>query len=163
INCVANSRIHTDRWWDNSRKQRQKANIAIIDGVMVLDEGSNNRPRVLRVSWGLEFFQSLVCRYTKPLDAKLVQQLENPLDLQLYRLLDRKLKDKPQQRYASIVDFARYKLGMQGHRLDRGGRTASSYVARKLAAAIGRLDSRRFRVRMKIDPSVVPFTVTFER
>lgn len=163
INCVANSRIHTDRWWNHDRRQRQKANISIISDVTVLDEGGFSRPRVLRVTWGREFFESMVRRYTKPLDARLVQRLENPLDLQLYRLLDRQLADKSRQHYSSIVDFARFKLGMRGYKVDAGGRTASSYVAKKLTEAIRRLSSEQFTVRMTIDRAVVPFTVTFER
>src|SRR5262249_20888774 len=84
-------------------------------------------------------------------------------DLQLYRLLDRQLADKPRQRYTSIVDFARYKLGMRGKRIDGGGRTASSYVAQKLREALDRLTSERFTVLMRIDRDFVPFAVTFER
>lgn len=163
INCIANSRIHTDRWWDNQLKRQQKANVSIISDVKVLDEGGRHRPRVLQVTWGKAFWESMVRRYTKPIDARLVQRLEHPLDLQLYRLLDRQLAGKSRQHYSSIVDFARYKLGMHGKTLESGGRTASSYVAKKLAEAIRRLSHEHFTVRMTIDRATEPFTVTFER
>ncbi|WP_437626001.1 hypothetical protein [Sorangium sp. So ce1151] len=163
INCIANSRIHTDRWWDKALKRHLKANVAIISDVKVLDEGGRHGPRVLRVTWGAEFFESLVRRYTKPLDAGLVQRLENPLDLQLYRLLDRQLAIKPDQYYSNIVDLARFKLGMRAKKIDIGGRTACSYVAQKLKEAIKRLSHEQFTVRMTIDRTIVPFTVTFER
>ncbi|WP_437769011.1 hypothetical protein WME77_19225 [Sorangium sp. So ce764] len=163
INCIANSRIHTDRWWDKTLGRHLKANVAIISDVKVLDEGGRHGPRVLRVTWGAEFFESLVRRYTKPLDARLVQKLENPLDLQLYRLLDRQLAIKPRQHYSNIVDLARFKLGMRAKKIDVGGRTASSYVAQKLKEAIHRLSHELFTVRMTIERTIVPFTVTFER
>ncbi len=102
-------------------------------------------------------------RYTKAIDAKLVQRLDNPLDLQLYRLLDRQLAGKARQHYSSIVDFGRYKLGMRGKTLDGGGRTASSYVAKKLTEALHRLGREQFAVRMTIDRASEPFAVTFER
>jgi len=163
INCIANSRIHTDRWWDHKLKRHQKANIAIISDVTVVEEGGPCRARVLQVTWGKPFLESMLRRYTKPIDARLVQRLEHPIDLQLYRLLDRQLALKQQQRYANIVDFARYKLGMQGKTLDGGGRTASSYVAKKLREALQRLSSEQFTVRMTIDRRTEPSAVTFER
>jgi hypothetical protein len=163
VNCIANSRIHTDRWWDHKRKQRQVANISIISDVKVLDEGGQRRPRVLEVTWGKEFWKSMVRRYTKPIDAKLVQRLDSPLDLQLYRLLDRQLAVKPRQHYSNIVDFARYKLGMRGQTLDSGGRIASSYVVKKLSGALKRLSCEKFTVRMTVDRTSEPFAVTFER
>ena len=163
INCIANSRIHTDRWWDAGLKCRQKANVSIISDVKVLDEGGRHRARVLQVTWGQAFWDSMVQRYTKPIDARLVQSLANPLDLQLYRLLDRQLARKARQHYADVVWFARYKLAMRGKTLDTGGRTASSYVAKKLAESLGRLSREQFTVRMTVDRGSDPFSVTFER
>lgn len=163
INCVANSRLHTDRWWDKALRSQQTANVAIVSDVKVLEEGGRNRPRVLEVTWGQAFWESMVRRYTKPIDVRLVQSIENPIDLQLYRLLDRQLATKTRQRYADIVAFARFKLGMRGRTLDLGGRTASSYVAKKLAESLGRLEREQFSVVMTIDRSNDPFAVTFER
>ncbi|MCC6898781.1 MAG: replication initiator protein A [Polyangiaceae bacterium] len=163
INCIANTRIHTDKWWDRKLKRHQEANVAIISDVKVIDEGGRHRPRRLQVTWGEAFWQSMVERYTKPIDARIVQSLDNPLDLQLYRLLDRQLATKSRQQYSNIVAFARYKLGMRGKTIDAGGRTASSYVAQKLGESLRRLRQERFVVRMTIDRSVDPFSVTFER
>jgi hypothetical protein len=163
IHCVAGSQIHTDRWWDSGRKSHKEVDISIIDGVVTVDEGGRNRPRVLEVTWGKYFWQSLISRYTKPIDARIVQSLEKPLDLALYRLLDRQLSQKPRQRYSNIVHLARYKLGMQGQKLDAGGRTASSYIAKKLREALARLSREQFTVRMTIDRSKDVFSVTFEK
>jgi hypothetical protein len=163
INCIANSRIHTDRWWNHQLKARQTANVAIISDVKVQNEGGRNRPRVLQITWGQAFWESMVRRYTKAIDARLVQSIVHPIDLALYRLLDRQLSPKPAQSYADIVAFARYKLGMRGRTLDLGGRIASSYVAKKLAESLRRLHNEQFTVRMTIDRSRDPFSVTFER
>lgn len=163
INCIANSRIHTDKWWDRKLKRHQEANVAIIGDVKVMDEGGRHRPRLLQITWGQAFWESMVQRYTKPIDARIVQSLDNPLDLQLYRLLDRQLATKTRQHYSNIVAFARYKLGMRGKTLDAGGRTASSYVARKLGESLRRLRQEQFVVRMTIDRAADPFSVTFER
>lgn len=163
INCIANSRIHTDRWYDHKLKARQRANVAIISDVKVLDEGGRHRPRVLQVTWGQAFWESIVRRYTKPIDVRVVQALVNPLDLALYRLLDRQLTPKCRQSYADIVALARFKLGMRGKTLDVGGRTASSYVAKKLGESLRRLRQEQFTVRMVVDRGVVPYAVTFER
>lgn len=102
-------------------------------------------------------------RYTKPIDARLVHTLEKPLDLALYRLLDRQLSQKPRQRYSNIIHLARFKLGMQGQKIDSGGRTASSYIAKQLREALLRLSREQFTVRMTIDASQDVFSVTFER
>jgi hypothetical protein len=163
INCIANSRIHTDRWWDHSLKIKQQANVAIISDVKVVNEGGRHRARVLQVTWGQAFWESMVRRYTKAIDARIVQSLVNPLDLQLYRLLDRQLATKSRQSYSDIVAFARYKIGMRGKTLDAGGRTASSYVAKKLGESLRRLRREQFTVVMTIDRSSEPFTVTFDR
>jgi hypothetical protein len=163
LNCVANSRIHTNRWWDKDHAQHQKANIALIDSVLVIDEGGRNKARVLEVTWGKAFWKSMVSQYTKSIDARLVQSLEKPLDLQLYRLLDRQLNIKPVQRYTNIIHLARFKLGMTGQKLDAGGRTASSYITKQLRSSLKRLSCEGFSVRMTIDKSSDVFAVTFER
>lgn len=163
IHCITNSQIHTDRWWDSSRKMHVPADISIIDGVIEADKGGRNRPRILEVTWGRYFWQSLVNSYTKPIDARLVQSLEKPLDLALYRLLDRQLTPKPRQRYNNIIHLARFKLGMQGQKIDAGGRTASSYIAKLLRESLLRLSREHFTVRMTIDASQDVFSVTFER
>lgn len=163
INCIANSRIHTDRWYDRKLKTRQRANVAIISDVKVLDEGGRHRPRLLQVTWGQAFWDSIVRRYTKPIDVRVVQALVNPLDLALYRLLDRQLTRKSRQSYSDIVALARFKLGMRGKTLDVGGRTASTYVAKKLGDSLRRLRQEQFTVRMIVDRGVVPYSVTFER
>jgi hypothetical protein len=92
-----------------------------------------------------------------------VQSLEKPLDLALYRLLDRQLSQKPRQRYTNIIHLARFKLGMQGQKVDAGGRTASSYIAKQLREALTRLSREQFTVRMTIDRSKDIFSVTFEK
>ena len=108
IHCLANSQVHTNRWWDKERKGHREVDFGIIDGVMTVDKGGPNRPRVLEVTWGRYFWKSMVNRYTKSIDARIVQSLDRPLDLQLYRLLDRQLSIKPRQLYTNIIKLARY-------------------------------------------------------
>ena len=63
------------------------------------------------------------------MNAHLYTQLKYSLDKALYRWLDRQLHgDKISQGVKSCQNFARYKLGMTGYKIDRGGRTASSHI-----------------------------------
>jgi hypothetical protein len=167
IHCIAGTRLHTNRWYVMSEKGkkdggRKEVDINIVGDVILLEPGGRNRPRVLRVTWGREFWLSMVGGYTKPIDARIVQNLDSPLDLQLYRLLDRQLTTKKTQSYNDIIEFARFKIGMHGSTLDRGGRTASTYVATKLTQSINRLSRENFTVRLTIDSSVVPFKIRFD-
>ncbi len=163
LNAIRDAGIHTDRWYDRRLQRHRPVNFSLLDGVSPLDEGGRNRPKIVEVTWGRYFWESMVHRYTKSIDARLVQALDRPIDLQLYRLLDRQLSTKPRQHYADIVSFARYKLGMHGQKLDAGGRTSSTYVARCLHASLSRLSRKQFRVRMTIARASDPFSVTFER
>jgi len=163
LNAIRDAGIHTDRWYDHKLKRHRPVNFSLLDGVSPIDEGGRNRPKIVEVTWGKYFWESMVNRYTKSIDARLVQALERPLDLQLYRLLDRQLSTKQRQRYSDIIGFARYKLGMHGQKLDAGGRTASSYVAKCLSESLARLSGEKFTVRMTIDRSNDVFSVTFER
>lgn len=161
INCVANTRIFNNRWWDNDLRRHTKVNAAIIGDVQVVEEGGKNRARIIRVEWGEHFHKSMVSQYTKSIDAYLMQKIDRPLDLMLYRILDRQLSGKNQQKYADIVEFAKNKLGMTGKKIDKGGRTAAGYVSRTLRDAVKRLDLNGYSVRMEIDTSRDAYSVEF--
>jgi len=161
INCVANTRIFSDRWWDTDLRKITKMNAAIIDSVSVVESGGKNHPRIIEISWGDKFYKSLVSQYTKRIDIEILLRIDSPIDLQLYRVLDRQLATKNSQKYSDIVQFAKGKLAMTGKRIDRGGRTASSYVAGKLKESVKRLDIKGFSVRMEIDSSQSVFSVEF--
>lgn len=163
INCVAASRIITDNWFDKKLGRATRMNAAIIDYVQVIDEGGKNRPRVLEIRWGEKFWKSMQAQYTKGIDVSLLQRISKPLDLALYRLLDRQLHSKSSQFYSDIIVFAQTKLAMTGQKIDAGGRTASSYIARQLKDSIQRLSLEGFRVRMILDQSTAVFSVRFER
>ena len=163
VNCIANSRIHTDKWFDKHLNRTKDANIVILTDVTVEDEGGPHRPRIIKTEWGYEFWLSMVNKYTKTIDARIVQSLNSPLDLQLYRLLHRQLANKRSQKYKDIVAFARFKLGMHGKTLDAGGRTAATYVAKKILASVESLSHDQFTVRAEVEASRLPFSITFTR
>lgn len=163
LNCVANTRIFTDRWYDRSLKKRTKMNAAIIDYVQVIDEGGKNRPGILEVRWGAQFYKSIVEQYTKPIDPALFHRISNPLDRRLYRWLDRQLALKERQEVRSCQNFARFKLLMTGQKLNAGGRTASSYIAKRLEESLERLDGLGFAVRLEVDSSHHDFSFVFIR
>jgi len=163
LTCIAHTRVVSDRWYDVARRRHLTIDAALIDAIKVLDEGGHNSPRLLEVTWGSALYESVTSNYTKPIDLELVSQIENPLELALYRLLDRQLRGKDTQRYSNIQQFARRKLGMTGKTLERGGRTSSNYVARQLTAAVDRLNVRGFSVRVEIDKTEDIFSVTFRR
>src|SRR5262249_23414347 len=149
--------------WDAKLRQHQEVNVSIISDVKVIDKGGPHRPRVLELTWGKPFWESLVNQYTKPLDMRIVQRLRRPIALQAYRLLNRQLCRKSRQCYKNIVDLGRFKFAMQGKELERGDSTASKYVTKKLSAAVLDVNKAGYEVRMTVNRKVVPFPVTFER
>lgn len=163
INCVAASRIVTDNWFDKKLGRTTRMNAAIIDYVQVIDDGGKNRPRVLEIRWGDKFWKSMQAQYTKGIDVALMQRISKPLDLALYRLLDRQLYAKSTQYYADIIVFAKTKLAMTGQKINAGSRTASSYIAKQLNDAINRLNIEGFRVRMTIDKSTSVYSLRFDK
>jgi len=161
INRVADTRIHTDRWFDRKLDKTTRMNAAIIDYVQVIDDGGKNKPRLLEIRWGEKFYKSVQDQYTKPIDPALFQRIEHPLDRRIYRWLDRQLALKSRQIVKSCQRFARYKLLMTGQKVDAGGRTASSYIIKRLKEALERLDSVGYSVRMVVDSSMDDFSIGF--
>ncbi len=163
LNRVADTRIHTNRWYDRTLKKRTKMNAAIIDYIQVVEEGGRNKPRLLEMKWGEQIYKSIRAQYTKALDVGTILRIRKPVDLRFYRWLDRQLATKSRQEVQSCQNFARYKLLMTGQKIDRGGRTASSYIVGKLRASLERLDSVGFSVRMTVDESQNDYALIFER
>lgn len=160
LNRVARTRLCTDNWYDRERGYTVKINASIIDYIKV-DESS--QPHQLEIGWGKEFWKSLRSKYTKMLDPALYEAIERPIDLRLYRWLDMQLARKSKQPVRSIQEFARAKLAMHSSQIDRGGRTASTYVARQLEKSIVRLNGIGFPVRLTIDKSAPDYRLTFSR
>ena len=163
INRVADTRIHSDRWYDKELGKQTKMNAAIIDYIQVVHEGGRNSARVVEIRWGAKLFKSVQARYTKALDVRTLLRIDRPLDLRFYRWLDRQLGTKNRETVASCQNFARYKLLMRGQKINRGGRTASSYIVRKLTEALTRLNTIGFAVRMTVDESQSDFRLIFEK
>jgi len=163
INRVADTRIHSDRWYDKELGKQTKMNAAIIDYIQVVHEGGRNSARIVEIRWGAKLFKSVQARYTKALDVRTLLRIDRPLDLRFYRWLDRQLGTKDRETVASCQNFARYKLLMRGQKINRGGRTASSYIVRKLKEALTRLNDIGFSVRMTVDESQSDFRLMFEK
>ncbi len=163
LNRVADTRIRSDRWYDKQLGRQTRMNAAIIDYVQVVEEGGRNCARTVEVRWGAQIFKSICDRYTKALDVRTILKIDRPLDLRFYRWLDRQLGTKSREVVHSCQNFARYKLLMRGQKVDRGGRTASSYVVGKLKEALERLDHIGFSVRMTVDEAVADYRLVFER
>jgi len=163
IHRVAATRIYTKRWYDKELGRETEMDAAIIDYFQVREEGGRNAPRILEIRWGDQLFRSVRSRYTKAIDIRTVMQIDRPLDLRFYRWLDRQLAVKPRQVVKSCQDFARFKLLMRGQKIDKGGRTASGYIVRKLAESLGRLNDLGFGVKMTIHRSVDDFRMEFIR
>lgn len=171
LHRVAATRLYTSRWYDRRRGIHTEMDASIIDYIQVVQKGGKNRAEVLEIGWGEKFYESIRSRYTKELDPRIYLELSGPLERRLFRWLDRQLPNaapagkplKTRQEVASIQNFARSKMGMTGAVLERGGRTASSYVATKLTKAVENIHCLGFRVRMEIDVSVPDYRLTFLR
>lgn len=163
LHRVAYTRIHTNRWYDQELKKRTRMNAVIIDYIQVVEEGGRNKPRLIEIRWGEQIYKSIRAQYTKSLDVGTILRITKPMDLRFYRWLDRQLTTKSRQEVHSCQNFARYKLLMTGQKIDRGGRTASSYIVGKLRASLERLDSVGFSVRMTVDESQNDYALVFER
>ena len=163
LHRVAATRLYTEKWYDKRLGRHTPMDAAIIDYIQVIQEGGKNRPEIIEVGWGEKFFDSIRAKYTKDLDPMVYLQIDKPLDRRLFRWLDRQLHQKVSQEVSSIQTFARSKLGMTGTVLERGGRSASSYVSSRLSKAITRLTGVGFPVRMEVDTSVDDYRLTFYR
>ena len=162
LHRIAATRIITSRWYDRELKKLTQMDASIIDYIQVIEEGGRNKARVMEVRWGAKLFKSIQDRYTKTIDVRTILQIDRPMDLRFYRWLDRQLALKSSQQ-VRCQQFAKYKLLMRGQKIDRGGRTASSYIVRKLTEALERLDSVGFSVRMTVDEATPDYLLTFAR
>lgn len=163
IRRVAHTRLISDRWYDRTLNRHVAIDASIIDYVMVFEKGGRCGPRVLEMRWGQKFFESVKAHYTKPIDLSTYQRIEVPLDRRLFRWLDRQLAKKTSQVVQSCQTFARYKLAMSGAVIQKGGRTASSYIVGNLRESIDRLTSIGFRVGLTVDAAPPDYALTFER
>lgn len=161
INRVADTRLHSERWYDKKLGKHVKINAAIIDYVEVIENGTNRKPRLVEMKWGEKFFQSVQARYTKKLDAEFYRLLQYPVDRKLYRWLDRQLYNKDAVLVKSCQNFGRYKMMVQGKMV--GGRTESNYILKILKDAMKRLKGLGFAVKMTVDKSLPDFMVKFEK
>lgn len=163
LHRVAATRIYSNRWYDKKLGKHVEMDASIIDFIAVVEEGGKNSPRILEIGWGTKLIQSIQARYTKGLDVHTWLRITHPLDEALYRWLDRQLECKPRQDVTSCQKFARFKLGMHGERVERGGRTASSYIVEKFSEALERLNGIGFAVRMTVDKSDPDHALSFEK
>lgn len=163
INRVADTRIHSKRWYDKKLQRTTQMNAAIIDYIQVIHEGGRNSARVVELRWGDQLFNSVRAKYTKALDVRTLLKIQRPLDLRFYRWLDRQLATKRVQNVESCQNFARYKLLMRGQKIDRGGRTASSYIVGKLRESLNKLNDIGFGVRMTVQQDQADYRLVFEK
>lgn len=163
IRRVAHTRIVSSRWFDKELKKVTHMDASIIDYIQVIEEGGRNKARILEIRWGAKLFKSIRDRYTKSIDVRTVLRIDRPLDLRFYRWLDRQLGVKDREVVASCQNFARYKLLMRGQKIERGGRTASSYIVTKLSESLERLDGIGFKVRLTVDKSQEDYRLVFDR
>lgn len=163
INRVADTRIHSNRWYDKKLQRTTQMNAAIIDYIQVIHEGGRNSARVVELRWGDQLFNSVRAKYTKALDVRTLLKIQRPLDLRFYRWLDRQLATKRVQTVESCQNFARYKLLMRGQKIDRGGRTASSYIVGKLSESLRKLNDIGFGVRMTVQQDQTDYRLIFEK
>jgi hypothetical protein len=163
LHRIAATRLYSKRWYDKGLQKQVPIDAAIIDYIKIVDEGGGNSPRMIEIAWGTALFESVQSRYTKELDWNMYQKIERPLDRRLYRWLDRQLSIKDKELCKSIQNFGRYKMLMQGNLIDKGGRTASSYILKNLKDALQRLNGLGFAVRMTPDVTKPDFSLTFEK
>ncbi|MFC1610387.1 hypothetical protein ACFL6C_05470 [Myxococcota bacterium] len=163
LHRVAATRLYTKRWYDRRLNKHTEMDASVIDYMQVINQGGRNSARTVEVAWGTKVFQSVQAKYTRSFDVVTWLQITHPLDQALFRWLSRQLECKDVQEVASIQKFGRYKLLMQGRVIEKGGRTASSYVLHKLQEALERLNGLGFPVRMTADQNRADFSLRFER
>lgn len=159
---IAHTRVVSNRWYDKERGQRVAIDASIIDYIKVIEEGGNNRPRILEIRWGELFFESLRARYTKKLDYGVWLAIERPLARRLYRWLDRQLQPKSTETVRAW-NFGRFKLGMTHSRLASPGRRASKYLVAQLKPCLADLAEVGFHVSLEVDATADDFLLTFQR
>ena len=120
---------------------------------------NTNYPITLQVTWAPALFKSIVSNYTKPVDPRFVIIQKNPIDIRLYRYLDRQLTTKPVQKIR--CEALRYKLNMQGAQLEKTVKTMSRYVSSKVEVSIKRLRAQGFMVDLHVDKSRDDYMLVF--
>ncbi|MBW1743176.1 MAG: hypothetical protein JRJ47_07060 [Deltaproteobacteria bacterium] len=163
LHRIAATRLHSNRWWDRKNNKHVEIDAAIIDSITVSQEGGRNSSRILEIVWGNKIYNSVRDRYTKSFDIKTWLQIKKPMDGRLFRWLDRQLDGKSQQEVKSCQKWAKYKMLMQSKKIERGGRTASSYILEKVSDSISRLNDLKFGVRLVVDKSEPDFSFRFEK
>lgn len=174
---LAHSRIFYHRWWNKELKDYTIMDTSIIDFVEVIEQGSENEACRIRIGWGKQIFNSIKAGYVGTYHLPALIRLRGYLDKALFFFLSKHLYRRNDTFVVhSCQNFARFKLGMRGNRVERGGRTSSSYVAEKLQKSLERVNkaiaetldkspnSRRiFAVRMTIDKSKDDYSLHFEK
>lgn len=165
IDRIAHTRIHTDAWHARSGRgkgMRVTVNASLIDEYQIIHGSKGRNPTIVKITWGKRLWESLRGRFTKPLDAEIYYSISGHIALSLYRFIDAQLRTKRMQRVRSIQQFAR-ELGMRSTRLDRGGRTASTYAAKSISNAVSQLQELGYAVKVEIDRKSKDFSLTFIR
>lgn len=163
LHRVAATRLRSKRWWDRKNNKHVEIDAAIIDSITISQEGGRNSSRILEIVWGNKIYNSVRDRYTKSFDIKTWLQIKKPLDGRLFRWLDRQLDGKSHQVVKSCQKWAKYKMLMQSKKIERGGRTGSSYILDKVSDSISRLNDLKFGVRLVVDKSEPDFSFRFEK
>ena len=174
---LAHSRIHYHRWWNKELQKHTNMDTSIIDFVEVIEKGSASEPCLIKIGWGQQIFASIKSGYLGTFDFKVLLRLKGYLDKALFFFLSKHLYWQHDTfEIHSCQNFARFKLGMQGKRVEQGGRTASSYIVKQLEKSLKRVNEaikisleknphgrKIFAVRMTVDSSSSDYSLCFER
>lgn len=174
---VAHSRIFYHRWWNKELEKYTTMDTSIIDFVEVIEHGSENEACKIRIGWGKQIFNNIKAGFVGTYHLPALVRLRGYIDKALFFFLSKHLYYKNDSFVVhSCQNFARFKLGMRGKRVERGGRTSSSYIVDKLQKSLERVNEavettlendpgqkRLFAVRMTVDKSKDDYSIYFKR
>lgn len=162
LHRIKSTDLHSHRWFDKEEGKHVHIHASIIEKLVIM-KGGRNAQTMVAVSWGSMIVDSVRARYTREFDLPFYLRIEHALDRRLFRWIKRQLDTKDSQSVKSIQSFGRYKMAMQGYKLERGGRTASSHVLSELTKSLKRLNGIGLAVRMVANKGKPDYSIRFDK
>ncbi|MEE2959243.1 MAG: hypothetical protein VYA34_00755 [Myxococcota bacterium] len=121
-------------------------------------------PIRVTIRWGETVYRSLAKdKLTKRLNPLILLEAKNPLDLRLYRWLDKHFYKIDEIFVDSIINFARYKMFMQAQKLHQSPKTASKYAMTKIEQSLERLRGLNYPVSIEANTRFDDYRITFKK
>ena len=133
-------------WWDNRSRRKMNAVFHILNEVVLVDRGEGGGTGGQPLSyfaWNKIFLASCQAGNLKRLDLQTYFTLEHASSKRLYRFLDKRLHQNPDQTF-DLAEIAFERVGLSRTYVGKKGGLNIGKIREKLQPAIGELEERGF-------------------